>query len=109
MMLESTRNVFDTLAKILLRCWIFGSALLVIWFGAAWLLGDIIHKLHGPMFGITMHEFDVIFYGALGMLKLCVLVFFFIPWLAIRLVLKKTQDVGYPSTRPQPVAEEVSR
>ena len=108
-MQESTRTVFDTLAKVLLRCWIFGSVLLAIWLGAAWLLSDIIHKLHGPMFGITLHEFDVIFYGALGMLKLFVLVFFFIPWLSIRLVLKKTQGVVPPSIRPKPVAEEVSR
>jgi hypothetical protein len=108
-MQESTRNVFETLAQVLLRCWIFGSVLLVIWFGVALLMGDIIHKLHGPMFGITMHEFDVIFYGVLGMLKLFVLVFFFIPWLSIRLVLKKTQGVVPQSIRPKPVAEEVSR
>ena len=77
-MQTSTREIFDTLAKVLLRCWIFGSALLAFWLGAAWLLGDVIHKLHGPMFGITMHEFDIIFYSASGMLKLFVLVFFFI-------------------------------
>ncbi len=45
------------------------------------------------MFGVTSHEFNVIFYGALGMLKLFVLVFFFIPWLSIWLVLKKTNGV----------------
>ena len=93
-MQESTRNVFDMLAKVLLRCWIFGSVLLVIWLGAAWLLSDIIHKLHGPMFGITSHEFDVIFYCIIGILKLFVSVFFFIPWLSIRLVLKKTKGVA---------------
>ncbi len=97
-MQESTRDFLDLLAKILLRSWLFGSVLLVIWFGAALLIGDVIHKLHGPMFGITLHEFDVIFYSALGMLKLFVLVFFFIPWLSIRLVLKKTQGSCAPIT-----------
>jgi hypothetical protein len=96
-MQESTRNVFETLDKILLRCWIFGSVLLVLWFGAALLMGDIVHKLHGPMFGITRHELDVIFYCIMGILKLFVSVFFFIPWLSIRLVLKKTKDVDAPT------------
>ncbi len=92
-MQEFTREFYGTLVKVLLRCWIFGSALLVIWFGAAWLLGDIIHQLHGPMFGITKHELDVMFYGGMGILKLFVFVFFFIPWLSIRLVLNKMRSV----------------
>ena len=90
-MQESTRDFFDTLANILLRCWIFGFVLLAIWLGAALLLGETAHKVHGPMFGITLHELDVIFYGGMGILKICVLVFFFIPWLSIRLVLKKAK------------------
>ncbi len=74
-----------------------------------WLLmGDIIHKLHGPMFGITRHELDVIFYAIMGILKLFVSVFFFIPWLSIQLVLKKMKGVVPQSTQPKPVAEEVS-
>jgi len=90
-MQESTKNVFDTLAKILLRCWIFGFVLLAIWLGAVLLMGESIHKLHGPMFGITGHELDVLFYGGMGMLKLFVFVFFFIPWLSMRLVLNKAK------------------
>ena len=90
-MQESTRNSCDTLAKILLRCWIVGFVLLAIWLGAVLLMGETIHKLHGPMFGLTRHELDVIFYGGMGMLKVFVLVFFFIPWLSMRLVLKQAQ------------------
>jgi hypothetical protein len=91
MMQESTRTVFDTLAKILLRCWISGFVSLAIWLGAVLLMGETIHKLHGPMFGITSHELGVIFYCGMGMLKVFVLVFFFIPWLSIRLILKKAK------------------
>ncbi len=85
------KNVFDTLDKVLLRCWIFGSVLLAIWFGVALLMGETIHKFHGSMFGITSHELDVIFYSIMGILKVFVSVFFFIPWLSIRLVLKKAK------------------
>ena len=86
---ESTRDFFDTLAKVLLRCWIFGFVLLFIWLGAILLMGETIHNLHGPMFGLSNHELDVIFYCGMGLFKLFVIVFFFFPWLAIRLVLRK--------------------
>ena len=90
-MQESTRDYFEALAKILLRSWIFGFVLLALWLGAFLLMGETIHKLHSPMFGITSHEWDVIFYGGMGLLKIVVLMFFFIPWLSMRLVLKKAK------------------
>jgi uncharacterized protein DUF6868 len=83
-----TTEFFDTLAKVLLRCWIFGFALLLLWLGVIVLAGDFLHRLHGNLFGLSKHELDVIFYGALALLKVLVLVLFFFPWLAIRLVLR---------------------
>ncbi len=91
MMSDATRDFFDTLAKVLLRCWIFGFVLLFLWLAAVLVMGETIHTLHGPLFGLSNHELDVIFYGGMGLLKLCVLVFFFMPWLAIRLVLRKAK------------------
>ena len=88
-MTDSTRDLLDALAKVLLQCWVFGFVLLFIWLGAALWMSDFIHGLHGPMFGLTKYELDVIFYCGMGLLKLCVLVFFFIPWLAIKVVLLK--------------------
>ena len=88
-MLDSTRDFFDTLAKILLRCWIFGFALLLFTFIVILLTGGIIDDIHGRMFGVTPHELDLILYCWLGMLKLFVLVFFCMPWAAIKLVLRK--------------------
>lgn len=81
-------DFFSTLAKVLLRCWLFGFVLLLIWLGVILLAGDAVHRLHGGMFGLSKHELDLIFYCGMGLLKLLVLVFFFIPWLAIRLVLR---------------------
>jgi len=88
-MLDSTRDFFDTLAKILLRCWIFGFALLLFTFIVILLADGIIDDIHGRMFGVTPHELDLILYCWLGMLKLFVMVFFFMPWAAIKLVLRK--------------------
>ena len=90
-MQESTRDYFEALAKILLRSWIFSFVLLALWLGAFLVMGELIYKLHGPLFGITSHELDVMFYGGMGLLKIVVLLFFFIPWLSMRLVLKKAK------------------
>jgi hypothetical protein len=87
----STKEFFDALAKTLLRCWIFGFALLLLWAGAFLLMGDAIYRLHSEMFGLSKQELDLIFYCGIGLTKLLVLLFFFFPWLAIRLVLRKAE------------------
>ena len=88
-MSDAIRESLGVLGKVLLRCWIIGFVLLFGWLGAMLLMGDTIYKLHGPLFGLSNHELDVIFYCGMGLLKLCVLVFFLIPWVAIKLVLRK--------------------
>jgi hypothetical protein len=50
-MTDLTRDILATLEQVLLRCWIFGFVLLFIWLGAILLMGNLIHDLHGPMFG----------------------------------------------------------
>lgn len=77
----------EVVAKILLRCWIFGFVLLFIWLGA--FMSGAVYKLHGPLMGLSDHDLNVIHYCGMAFLKLLVLVFFFVPWLAIRLVLRK--------------------
>ena len=86
--LKQSNEFFSTLAKVLLRCWVFGFVMLFIWFGMFLLAGGFIHRFHGGMFGLSKHELDLIVYCGMGLFKLLVLVFFFFPWLAIRLVLR---------------------
>jgi hypothetical protein len=88
-MSDQTAEFFDTLSKILLRCWVFGFALLFLWLGA--LLSGAVHNLHGPLMGLSAHELDVIHYCGIAFLKLLVICFFFFPWLSIRLVLRKAK------------------
>jgi len=82
-------DLLDTLATILLRCWIFGFLLLLFWAGVFLLAGNVIYDLHGNMFGLSQHDLNVIYYGGMVFVKLCVILFFFFPWLAIRLVWRK--------------------
>ena len=89
-MSDSTKELLETTQDVLLRCWIFGFVLLIISLGATLLTGNLIHDLHGSMFGLTKHELDLVFYCLMGILKLIVIACFFIPWLSIKLVLKKS-------------------
>jgi hypothetical protein len=84
----SNREFFEIVAKILLRCWLFGLGLLLVW-AAVMLLGrDVFYRLNSDLFGLAEHELDLISYSGIVFTKVLVLVFFFIPWAAIRLVLK---------------------
>lgn len=88
-MTDTTRDFFETLAKILLRCWIFGFVLLLLWVGVFLLAHDMIHDLHGKMFELPEHQLYLIHYCGMAFVKLVVILFFFFPWLAIRLLLSK--------------------
>ena len=90
-MTDRTRidEFFQKLSSVLLRCWIFGFVFVTFWFVLYILAGDFIYRLHGHWFGLSRHELDVIFYCGMGLTKLLVILFFFFPWLAIRLVSRK--------------------
>jgi hypothetical protein len=86
---NTTTEFFETLAGVLLRCWLLGFAFLLLWSGAAFVAGDFIYRVHGDSFGLSRHELDLIFYCGMGLLKLLVIVFFFFPWIAIKLLLRR--------------------
>jgi len=87
--MADTRELLDAIAKVLLRCVVFGFLLILVWFGAYSLAGDVIYSVHGKLFGITPHELNLIHYGGMAFVKLCVLLFFLFPYIAIRLVLRR--------------------
>jgi hypothetical protein len=79
----------ETLAKVLLRCAILGFLLLLFWFGAVMIAGDVVYGIHGLMFGMSRNELQVIHYCGMGLTKLVVGCFFLIPWVAVQLVLRQ--------------------
>lgn len=86
-MSEATRDWFDTLNKVLLRCWVLGTLVLVITSAGIMGSSEMVHYFHG-LFGLTAHESDLLSAAYAAVIKASVAVFFFVPWLAIRLVLK---------------------
>ena len=89
---NQTTEFFDTLAKVLLRCTVFGFVLLMFWFGVIMLAGDLVYSVHGSMFDLGPHELQTIHYCGMGLTKLVVGCFFFIPWVAIRLTLRQPAE-----------------
>ena len=81
-------DFFDTLAKVLLRTWIFGYVVLLAWVGIVLFAKEPFYSLLSNWYGLSSHELDLTNYCGIALLKLLVIVFFLLPWLAIRLVLR---------------------
>jgi hypothetical protein len=88
-MSDQTTELLEAVSKILLRCWILGFLLLMIWFGIFMLAPTVIYSLHGSMFGLSPQGINLIHYCGMGLFKIFVLILFLLPWMSIRMVLKK--------------------
>ena len=88
---KDVNDLLEALASILLRCWVFGFILLLFWWGAVVLAGDFALGVHGDMFDLTRPQLNVIHYCGLLLTKTVVGVLFFIPWVSIKLVLRKRE------------------
>lgn len=80
-------NTLRVLSKILLWCFVLGFLSLLIWFTAYLAAGDFIFGIHGGMFDLTRHDFDVMNYYGMAYVKGTVVLLFLIPYIAVRLVL----------------------
>ncbi len=80
---------FEILAGVLFRCWIFGFVVLLFWLGAVLLAGDFVLGVHADLFGLTESQLRTIHYCGMGLTKLVVGLFFFIPWVSLRIVLNR--------------------
>ena len=101
-------ELLDALAKVLLRCFVLGYALLLLWAGVYLAAGNVLYAPANRLFGLTAHEVDLVQYCGIAFVKCVVLLFFLFPYVAIRLVLRKSaklpavafgeRDQGFPTT-----------
>ena len=74
----------DTVAKIAIRCFLLGMALLLLWFFLYAAADDQMYEFHLRWFELTKHEFAVMHYCGMMFLKvLCFLLFLF-PYIACK-------------------------
>jgi heme/copper-type cytochrome/quinol oxidase subunit 2 len=93
--------MLQAIAAILLRCFVLSIALLILWFVTFLLAGDLGYAVHARWFELSRHDFDLMNYYVMAVVKICSILFFLFPYVSIRLILRKESREGsyFPSRR----------
>ena len=86
---KETHDLLDTVAKVLLRCFILSYLFLLLWVGCFLLAGDLLYRINGPLFGLTQHEMNLVSFYGIVLVKCFAFLVFLFPYIAIRLVLRQ--------------------
>jgi hypothetical protein len=86
---NSHRECLEVTAGVLIRCFVGGVIFLLIWFLAFVAAQDWMYRMHTQWFSITREHFALAHYCLMGATKLFIVVAFLIPYVCLRLVLKK--------------------
>ncbi len=86
---DTVTELLDAVSLILLGSFLFGMLLLLVWFSAFTLLGDLVYAMHSVFFKISRERFDAIHYAGMAFTKIMLFVVFLFPYLATRWVLRK--------------------
>lgn len=78
----------DRFEKITLRCFLIGMVFLLIWFFMFLIAGDWIYEIHSRWFALSKHELLIIHYCGLMFTKICIFLFFLLPYIACKLCRK---------------------
>jgi hypothetical protein len=87
-MSQRTLEYLEILAKVLFRCAMLGVVLLLSWLAIWMLLGPAIWAWQASLFNLPADVLQLVVYCAMGLFKLLIIILFFIPWAAIRFVLR---------------------
>jgi hypothetical protein len=86
---DELNNLLDAVAGICLRCFILSICLLLLWF-VFFLVGrDWVYSIHSRWFEIDRYSFDIMCYYLMGITKIVTFLFFLLPFIAIKLILRK--------------------
>ena len=86
--MEDSKAQLEYVARALIRCFVLALAFLAVWFVFYLLVGQWGYDIHSRMFEMTRREFDLIMYCGMAFVKLSAFVFFLIPYISLRLVLR---------------------
>jgi len=79
----------NIIAKVLFRSFLGGTVFLCFWAVMILTMTDWVFNIHSNMLGITKAEFYFANYLLLGFFKLSLMMFFLLPFIAIKMVEKK--------------------
>lgn len=85
---EDMNTVLDTIAGILLRCFILSIVLVLVWLVIYLVIGNLAYIIHAKLFQITRQDFELMCYFGMAYVKICAFVFFLFPYIAIKLAVR---------------------
>jgi hypothetical protein len=88
---EQNDFFLQAVATILFRSFLFGLAFMLLWFLLYLIVPGWMFDMNARWFNIGKRDFDLINYFGIGFVKMCILLFFFFPYLAIRSMLRKKE------------------
>jgi len=90
---DELNNILDAKAGVLLRCFVLSFCLLLFWFVLYLLAADWIYCIHSKWFEISRHDFDLMNYYGMGLIKIVSFLFFLFPFISIKLILRKKKFI----------------
>ena len=82
-------NLLDRAADIFLWCFLLSFALLLLWFVFYLVAGDWAYRIHVGWFELSKRDFALVNYWGMAFTKVCAIIIFLLPYLSIKLVLRK--------------------
>jgi hypothetical protein len=83
------QSTFDYIAKVLWLCFLLTIGLLVLWFLVYLIGADFAFRIHTLWFDIDRSAFDAMNYYGMALLKTVAIVFFLVPFVAMKMVAKR--------------------
>ena len=94
---NNLENIFDAIAKILIRSFITGIALLTVWLVLVIGLPDWVWQMHAKIFDLSREQVARAHYAGMMVTKSGIFALFLFPYIGIKLVLGK-KDKGLSPT-----------
>ena len=82
-------NCLDAVAGVFLRCFVLAFCLLLFSFVFYLLAADWAYSIHSRWFEISRLHFDLMYYYVMAFMKIATFLFFLIPYISIKLMLRK--------------------
>lgn len=86
---KNLRESLESLAYVTGWTVILGYCVLLVWFAVFVGAGPELCQLHARWFDFTQHECALLHYGGMGFMKILLIVFALMPWLALRMRLRR--------------------
>ncbi len=90
---DDLHDVLDCVSGVLIRCFLFSFALLLLWFLFFLLGGEQGYLIHSQWFDLSRRDYDLLSYYGMAFMKMCAILFFLFPYIAVRLVRRKVEMI----------------